>query len=261
MMHADTSRFFRVPRTTHSTSEGPVELPILYYDVTNAVALFLGDRAGVADILAEAGLEVAVTRGDKALVAISFYEYRNTTVGVYNEVGVAVFGFPSHQPAPRLGAAQLYAPLSWRKVGAYVVDLPVTTAAANAAGRELWGYPKFVTEIPFQLDGRAIDTGVVDPDDGEMICELEGTLGRGVPAPPMSLMTYSRKDGALYRTHIDVRGVVKACGPGTTRLRVGNSSHRMANNLRRLGLTDARPQLVLVTRRFQSKLHAGRPVT
>jgi len=26
-MHADTSRFFRVPRTPHNTSEGPVELP------------------------------------------------------------------------------------------------------------------------------------------------------------------------------------------------------------------------------------------
>lgn len=256
----DRQKFFRVPRTPHATSEGSVELPILYYDVTNVVALFLADRAGASELLADAGLDVALARGDRALVGVSFYEYRHTTVGVYNEVGVAIFAVPRGQRPTRLGAAELYVPPSWRKVGAYVVDLPVTTAAACAAGRELWGYPKFITDIPFERNGRHIDTAVIDPDDGETICEFTGTMGRGVPAPAMSLMTYSRKDDALCRTHVDVRGAVEARGPGTTRLKVGASSHRMANNLRRLGLGSAQPALVMVTDRFQSRLNAGRAV-
>ncbi len=259
-MRPDKSRFFRVPRTSHDTSEGPVELPILYYDVTNVVALFQADRAGAEAVLSGTGLEVAITRGDKALVAVSFYEYRRTTVGVYNEVGVAVFCVPHGQRPTRLGPAELYAPPSWRKVGAYVVDLPVTTAAANAAGRELWGYPKFITEIPFRRNGRSIDTAVRDPDDGTTICAFTGTMGRGVPAPPMSLVTYTRKDDALFRTHVDVRGMGMARTPGTTRLRVGESSHRMAENLRLLRLTDAQPSFVIATDRFQSKLHAGTPL-
>jgi hypothetical protein len=257
MMHADTSRFFRVPRTTHVTSQGPVDLPILYYDVTNVVAMFRADRAGAERILEGTGLTLAFGRGEQALVGVSFYEYRRTTVGVYNEVGVAIFCVPDGQRPSRLGPAELYAPLSLRKVGAYVVDLPVTTAAANAAGRELWGYPKFITDIPFRLEGRAIDTGVLDPDDGSSICRLSGTIGRGVPTPPMSLVTYTRLDGSLIRTHVNVRGIVKACGPGSTRLCVGDSSHRMANNLRMLGLIDEKPVAVLVTNSFQSLLHAG----
>lgn len=257
MMHADTSRFFRVPRTTHITSEGPVDLPILYYDVTNVVAMFRADRAGAERILADTGLDLAFARGEQALVALSFYEYRRTTVGVYNEVGVAIFCVPEGQRPTRLGPAELYAPLSWRKVGAYVVDLPVTTPAANAAGRELWGYPKFVTDIPFHLDRRAIDTAVIDPDDGSSICRLAGTIGRGVPVPPMSLVTYTRLKGSLIRTHVNVRGAVKACRPGSTRLRVGESPHRMASNLRVLGLEEAKPVAVFVTDRFQSLLHAG----
>ncbi len=258
MRRTDTSRFFRVPHTLHQTSEGAVELPISYYDVTNVVAMFWGDRAGAERILADRGLTLAFARGDVALVALSFYEYRRTTVGVYNEVGVAVFCVPRGQRPSWLGAAELYAPLAWRRVGAYVVDLPVTTAAANAAGRELWGYPKFVTEIPFELAGRAVRSCVLDPDDGSSICELRGTIGRGVPAPPMSLVTYTRLHGALIRTHVDVRGMVEACRPGSVRLRVGDSAHRMAANLRSLGLDSATPIGVLVTDRFQSLLHAGR---
>ena len=261
MRHADDSRFFRVERATHTTSEGPVELPILYYDVTNVVAMFWGDRAAAERLAAEAGLELAMTRGERALVGLSFFEYRRTTVGVYNEVGTAIFCVPPGQRPSRVPGVELYAPPAWRKVGAYVVDLPVTTPAANAAGRELWGYPKFVTDIPFQLDGRRFESSVLDPDDGSLICELAGTIGRGVPAPPMSLVTYTRLGDELLRTHVDVRGIVRACRPGSLQLRVGDSTHRMADNLRSLGLDAATPIAVTVAPRFQSILHAGTRVS
>jgi hypothetical protein len=260
MTYSESNRFFQVPYTGHATSEGEVRLPIAYYDVSNVVAMFWGDRAGAERIVNAAGLELALTRGDKALVALSFYQYRRTTVGVYNEVGVAVFCVPPGRRPSRLGAAELYAPLSWRTVGAYVVDLPVTTAAANAAGRELWGYPKFITEIPFHLAGREVDSAVLAPGDGSPLCQLAGTMGRGVPVPPMSLVTYTRLDGALIRTQVRVRGRANLRSPGTTRLRVGTASHPMAANLRTLGLADARPFSVLETTRFQSLLYAGRPI-
>ena len=140
-MHADSDPFFEVPRVAHPTSEGQVELPIKYYDVTNVLALFVGDRAGAEKLLVNTGLELAFGRGAKTLVGLSFYEYRHTTVGTYNEVGVALFCVPPGRRPSLWRVAELYAPLSWRSVGAYVVDLPVTTAAADAAGRELWGYP------------------------------------------------------------------------------------------------------------------------
>ena len=36
--------------------------------------------------------------------------------------------------------------------GIWVVDLPVTTKEAQAAGIELWGYPKYVTDIETRFD-------------------------------------------------------------------------------------------------------------
>jgi hypothetical protein len=254
-------RFFRVARTTRRTSEGPVQLPILYYDVSNVIALFEADLDGARALLEGTGLEPGVVTGHRATVALSFYEYRHTTVGVYNEVGTAIFTVREGEPRPPLPLADMLVPPNRRRIGAYVVDLPVTTEAANAAGREIWGYPKFVTPIPFTLSGRRFRSAVMDPaSPDDALCELAGRMGPGVPAPPMSLMTYTRLDGALIRTHVDVRGMVMARAPGDLTLRVGASEHRMARNLRTLGLDGARPRLVLSTHRFQSKLHEGTPI-
>jgi hypothetical protein len=247
--------FFRVPRTLHRTRAGLVDLPILYRDASNVVALFQADRRGAERLLDGTGLEPAITRGEQALVGLSFYEYRDTTVGVYNEVGTAIFARKLGDHGVLPGLAELYIDPRKRHVGAWVVDLPVTTEAANAAGRDLWGYPKFVTAIDFSLNGRQLRSCVHVPSGGT-ICEIAGTLGGSVPAPAVSLMTFSKLDDVLVRTHIDVRAPTRAHLRGDVRLRVGDG-HRMADNLRVLGLDGARPILLLVTERFQSLLHAG----
>jgi hypothetical protein len=257
---APRDRFFQEPRTTRETTEGLVTLPILYYDVSCVVALFEADLEGVRALLEGTGLAAGARVGPRAIVAMAFYDYRHTTVGAYREVGTAILAVRRGEPPPVFPLAHMLAPLPRRRMGAYVVDLPVTTAAANAAGRELWGYPKFITDITFRLHDRLFDCAVLDPDTPtSRICQMEGRMGPGVPAPPMSLMTYSQLDGAMMRTHVDVRGRVSARSAGDLTLRVGPSEHRMAQNLRRLGLDGAHPKLVTTTDRFQSKLHAGTP--
>jgi hypothetical protein len=250
-------RFFRGPRTTRVTSEGPVELPILYYDTSNVVAIFRASRAGALKLLDGTGLEPALAGDDGAIVGVSFYEYRNTSVGVYNEVAVAVLAARRGEGRRRWGVADSLLPPRFRASGAYVVDLPVTTAAANAAGREIWGYPKFVTSIGFRSRMRDFEGSVLDPSTKEPIVTLSGRMGPGIPAPPMSLVTFSMLDGALVRTHITVRGMVTLHTRGTMRLFLGPSRHRMAENLRTLRLADALPLLVVRTDRFQSRLPLG----
>ena len=75
---------------------------------------------------------VAVSQEDgKAVVVVYCIEYRITDIGPYNEVGLTVLAGAPGDPIP----------------ANYVVDLPVTTAVANRAGREIWGYNKFVAAI------------------------------------------------------------------------------------------------------------------
>lgn len=249
--------FFDVERSPVGTSLGPVDLPILYEDASNVVALFGAPRPAAAALLEGTGLEPAMVVGGQALVALSFYEYRATTIGAYNEVATAIFARKvGDRPALR-GLADLWRDPRKRRVGTWVVDLPVTTELADVGGRELWGFPKFVTRIDFGLAGRNVDCAVFAPSGEGLIERLAGTLGPSVRVPPLSLLTLTRLGGRLLRTPVDVRGATRAHLPGDVRLRVGEVRHRMADNLRTLGLDGAAPRLLLVTERFQSILHAG----
>ena len=71
----------------------------------------------------------------------------------------------------------------------------VVCQLANAGGRELWGYPKFVTPIPFHLDRKSFSSAVTDPDGDKEIFSLSGRLLPSLPAPPMSLVLYSHHQG------------------------------------------------------------------
>ena len=141
-------------------------------------------------------------------------------------------------------------------VGWHIVNLPVTTEMANAAGQEIWGYPKFVTEIPFKLDKGNFISEVKDPQHGS-IMRLEGKLNFGIKAPALSGVTYSHLSGKTLRSSVNARGNYKAYLAHQLKLTIGNSQHNMAENLRILSLDNSRPIAALGSHDFQSRLSDG----
>jgi len=265
---APADPFFDVPRTVAPTLEGPVELPILYWRTRYLNAFFLVDRSRVVAALAAAGaqdLEPTCTWRGRCLVGLACFEYQQTSIGPYNEIGVAVVVAP---PGARPRAAHWLELLTGvdgsRQAGFYVLHLPVTTPAACAAGREIWGLPKFVTPIHFGLKAGNVAITLADPthqgDRDSAIFELGGTLGASLPAPASSLLLYSRREGTWLRTAVNVRGAARLYRGRSLRLTVGASAHPMAATLRGLGLPGAQPSLVVTSDRFQSRLNAGCPL-
>jgi hypothetical protein len=256
-MRTRDDEFFRVARASHPTSSGPVELPILYYDVSTLTAFFTVERQLAAALLAGAGLAPVLLAGDRAVAGLGCYEYRDTTVGPYHEVGLGLPVVPLRGAPPRIPLVDLLRRPRHRRAGFYVLDLPVSTAIACAAGRELWGFPKFVTDIPFELGDGAFRCEVADPAGGPPLVALAGRLGPGVPAPAMSMVTYSHLGARDLRTEVDVRGRNRLHSGRGLALTVSDADHPMARHARALGLDGARPLLVLETARFQSRLNAG----
>ena len=254
-LHSDP--FFQVPLTTVDSIYGEFEQPTLYYDVSMFLALFTTEVELAAEKLAGLDLKPGLFWRGKACVGLVFYEYRDTSIGPYNEVGLAIPALPLHQSLPLGGWVGMYSNVNTRSLGHYILNLPVTTEIAWYGGREFFGYPKFVTKIPFHLDSQAFHGEVLDPNGRDLIVMLSGSLGSGIPAPSMDLVTYSELDGKKLRTIINVRGGVQMRSKGNIRLCVGNSNHEMARNLRDLGLDDQQPLLVQDTHRFQSRLNAG----
>ncbi len=260
MRPVESDPFFQVPRTRRKTSEGEIDLPIAYYDTDELVALFSVDPEPVRAALSDVPLSLVTVRG-KALVGLVFFEYRATSIGPYNEVGLGTLVTPRGEPPPWLGGLDLLRGPAKRRVGLHVLELPVTTAAANAAGRELWGYPKFVTPIDVRLGEMWFSGRVHDPGDTKLdIVALEGALPPPLPMPKLELMLLSQLEHTLLRAVVEVRGKHRGGPGGKLRLSVGASQHAMAARLRAFGLDGAKPVVAIYVRGARSLLHLGTPV-
>lgn len=249
--------FFDVPKTTVTTSEGEVELPLCYFDASHYMALFRVDAAKAAAKLQALPVEpVLVSR--KAVAILSFFKYRDTTLGPYNEVGLALLVTLRGQGQTLSSFTDLLQQTRNESLGSYVLDLPVSTPRAKAAGCEIWGYPKFVGQLPIELEADRFRARVFDPDGG-LILELVGERGRVLPEalPGMALVTYSMHHGQLLRTRVETRASCATSGGGSLQLTMGSSTHRMARNLTDLGLDGQTPKLLQTTDDFQSLLFAG----
>lgn len=248
--------FFQFPRESRATPAGAVELPIFYYDTTAVLAFFRADAAAARALLPE-GLELAVEAGGHTIAGLALYEYRDTSVGRYNEVGLALPVYQAGSGRPRRRWQDLFARSDERALGFHILDLPVTTELANAAGRALWNFPKFVTRIPFRLTPGRLDCEVRAPNGGGAIMTLAGTTRALLPLPSIDLVLYSEMHGQWLRTLVNTRGGMRLHASGTVRLAVGAAHHPMAQRLRELGLDGARPLALLSSTAFQSRLNAG----
>lgn len=199
----------------------------------------------------------------QALIALACFEYLDSTLGPYNEIGLVIAVVRKHVK-PRLGhwlQALGDADNPNREMGWFVLHLPVTTTAACAAGREIWGFPKFVSAIEFERFGSSARIRLADPDHlndaSRAIMDLSGKLGVGMPGPSMSLMLYTQRKEQWLRTVINVRGDTRLHTGGGLKLHIGASTHPMAQTMINLGLQDARPIFATYTDAFQSRLNGG----
>ena len=163
-------------------------------------------------LIDDTGLRIAKVPMGRAILSLAFVRYEDSDLGAYHELGVA---FYVRGPRGR---------------GVYIHHLPVDQEFTLAAGREIWGYPKFLAEIALEeADDGATCTLRHDGAD-----VLEITVQRGLlPLPQPSLRTYTHLDDTLRVTEWRSRGAARAQLWGAS-VRLG--SHPIADELRSLGL-------------------------
>ena len=113
-------------------------------------------------------------------------------------------------PAPRRTAARLPRRSGLREfasgaVGAYIHRLPVDQEFTCAAGRDIWGFPKWVTSIDIDepepgAARRGAGTSVRLVDDGVHVLSLTMAAGGRIRLPTQAPPSYSFADGVLRRT-------------------------------------------------------------
>lgn len=200
-----------------------VPIPVEIRSATTWAATYLVGFDAAVEMIRESSLMPKRFFSHRAMVSLTFVRYTDGDLGSYHEFGVAVIVEP---PAPGPGISP---------AGAYIHQLPVNQPFTLAAGREIWGFPKWMADIDIHTGGpRATCTLRAD---GTEILSLSIARGLPVPTRETNLDAYSCTDGIVRRTPWELDAAGTRARPGGARLRLGN--HPLADELRGLGLPKA----------------------
>jgi Acetoacetate decarboxylase (ADC) len=218
-------------------------LPIRYFDAYALRAIFLVDLDRAAEMLKGTGLTAIAQENGRAIASVGYFEYRKTDIGPYNEFSLTLTAAAPGDPVP----------------GDYVFNLAVTTATADRAGREVWGYNKFVAGIESVHDADSFSATARDSGNA-LIWALEGARGASVPMAPDDGFLFSLLGGRIIKTLLRGMAPIEVCAGDRCVVRIGPSRHPMAHNLRKLGLDGARAALVQYADPYQAMLFPGRSI-
>jgi hypothetical protein len=230
-----------------------LDLPIMYYRDDSFMSIFPAAYAAVRAALPSQELYPATLPDGRATVAVIAFNYHDTSIGPYGEVGIAI-PCTLRRPAPVLLPLALEARYpGW---GGFVLHLPVTSRVARDGGRVIYGYTKFVADMDF--DRLPAYQRVRLSEDGRHILTLSVQQCGLTVKDNRPLVTYSVLDGQLLRTTVPTRAVYQlGLGPRSGRLELGD--HPVAEELRRMGVSGT----ALVTKNYLARfgiLPAGDPV-
>lgn len=245
-----------VPHATSSaayeakTSAGLMSLPVLYRDGAFFGAFFGVDPRRADAALAPAGLETWPVLG-RAVVLLIGFEYRDTSIGPYREVGLALL---ARRPGSRPSLTRyLRDPRAQPEQALWVLNLPVDTELARAGGVEVWGYPKYCTSIETHFSAEGVRIALAE--EFELVSSTSTSIARsGLP-----FVTYTRHEDRLLRTVVDVSSRARWSGGGSTSLRIKGEGPTAAT-LRALDLDGRTPLAVFRDDALKATLPAGERV-
>lgn len=166
------------------------------------------------------------------IVAVTAFEYRETSIGPYNEVALAIM---LSEPGAgwNLPGAALLSQHRKRQYHAFVYQLPVTTELARRTG-ELMGFPKFVGSIDFDAERGACRLS----EGGEPVLTLHGTRIPARRAEELQTFAHLWMDRQPQRVEVRINALElgDSLAPGAARLELSRS-HPLATELAELLLS------------------------
>lgn len=209
---------------------GSCAVPVIYHEAFVVAGIFLAPTLKLRDLLPTSKLVPAEVFPGKGLLAFMAADYRDSSIGPYRELGIAVPArYRPRTNPPLVPALRMAASISFE---AFVWQLPVTTEVALHAGIDIWGYPKFLAEIDFQEDETHVTCSLTEK--GEHILTLKVKKSLPKLKTYFDLNTYTVKDRELLFTSI--QGISGSLGrsfaPGTAQLLLGE--HGLSRKVREI---------------------------
>jgi hypothetical protein len=247
--------FFDVSCVTMETSEGPVRIPSLFFDGSAVMTFFSTDYDKVMSKLEGTGFVPVRAFKGKAITVMGFFDYQKTSFGPYREVTLGFMVLPDNTTAPWTLGFDFFKKIGNRKMGIHVIDLPLTVKLPLAAGREIWGFPKFIADIDYRYSKHEFEARVKTIATGDEIFSIKSPYCKGMFSPFSDSIFYSYLNDNIMKSVVNMNSTCRITSGSRVELSVGSADHRMSKNMRDLGLHGAKPMFVQTTDKLQYKLH------
>ncbi len=206
--------------------------PALFQDGSSTVGMFAVSASAAQVLIQDSGFEVAEPWPGRALFSLACCHYRESDCGVYNEIAMSFFVKPRHGSHSRIPYLGTLLDIVRNDAATYTWRLPVTSKLAHDAGVLMWGFPKTIDEIDFDVrDGRA--TFDLRIDGREVLSYSVPATGKR-EQPASASPVYSIYEGAPHVTFLGNR--YRDVGMSLTGGRLNLGDHPVADELRGLGL-------------------------
>lgn len=222
-----------------------VSLPVEIRRARQWATSWLVPAGPAQEMIDYSGLEVLQPLPGRAMFTLAFVDYIDGDLDTYHEVAFSFLVRP-HDATGSASKMDHLRAFRTGEMGAFIHDLPVDREFTRAAGTTIWGYPKWIAEIPFTPLAGATACSLYVEGEHQFTLQARDRGWFSFPAdmPP----TYSWRDGILRRTTWDLEVKGGSGRLGGARLTIG-SSGPVAETLRKLRLpkhavmTTVAPQL------------------
>lgn len=169
--------------------------PLFFHDLSAISLVFNASSAAVRPLLPDRRLKPVELLPGRCLVMIGALQYRDSELGPYNEIVVAFPVAQGDAPLPALDAA-------WRGLGrtvsAYIWQMPVSTEVAWRVGCGVAGFPKFVADIRFGIEGGQAHAALLH--EGRLALELHCDGGDAAGDRTLKLRSFTVKNGVTLQS-------------------------------------------------------------
>ncbi len=230
------SPFFEgVKQVDLKIDEHDVKLPIFYYDGSAMTTMFPAKLSGLRKFLPDRRFNPARLAPGVGVVGITCFEYRDTDIGPYNELAIAIpLNVPHFRPNFP-GRALIETQLSGQ-VHAFVHHLPVTTEIALDAGKRLWNYPKFVAGIDFTETDRQRVCKLSEGEEHILTVSCDHIKARRPSDTQVFSHLWHERQPQMSEFKLHAAASGETAKPGRAQLELGNA-HPIARELRDVLLT------------------------
>jgi hypothetical protein len=224
-----------------------VTLPVEVRRASSWAAVYAVPADAAQRIVEPTGLRVIRTVGGRALVTLVVARYEDGDLDAYNELGVSFLVHP-HEGATRWDLLR-------NRGCVYIHHLPVNESFTLQAGREIWGYPKYLADI--EIDEGEDETTTTMSVGERFAISLTVRDPGPMRAPRQTPATYTFLDGVLRRTEWETRGPRALVSGSGAAVALGEGA--IAEELRSLGLPK-KALFTLAQRDFRARFGAAEVV-